>query len=417
MANVIEPHKIKIETITPVHIGAGHKVKQWEYIESKDLSKIFVIRETIYDVLTPDQRRRLLIIMKGKKVTPHLLSNFFMELNDKSKERISKYIIYNKYRINLNKREIFAHIKSINSKPYIPGSSIKGAIKTFMLYQLYKNLNKSIKNKIEQKILDKLKSLRKKSRKKLGQVLHDAFFKYIYPKVQRDFLYLSRSLGFRDSTEIDHTVLYDMVLIDHPSHNKSLDRRYPIEVIDKENILHSGLFFQYKPETLSKIDLFMKKNNQIVHKHIYNYNAPVTNFNLSNPIIKLDWNFLRFTVISTITDLINNEINFMTSIKNIDEQYYNTAYKSIVDFYHDLEKIIQNLKQNELILRIGFASGFRFTTITFLLSQTIRDSIISMFSKLVPPANANKILFPISRRFVSNRIKFQPLGWIKITKI
>ena len=151
-------YKMSLTALSPIFIGNGEKVNKSGYLYDPKEKIVHFIGE-----------RELISLLSEKKLLDSFLGecisgNFnFIEFirknhieNDFNIDDISKYSIKtysdistkeksgnNKVYNKLN--DINTFIKSSNGKPYIPGSSIKGAIRTAVVYgEILKNKNKYI---------------------------------------------------------------------------------------------------------------------------------------------------------------------------------------------------------------------------------------------------------------------------------
>ncbi|MFW6025302.1 MAG: type III-A CRISPR-associated RAMP protein Csm5 [Candidatus Woesearchaeota archaeon] len=131
--------EFKIKTITPVHIGNGETLSPYgDYIKDKDY--IYIIDYSKLENYLRDNNESeemidefVEIISKqaaGNKSDRYTIKNFFENNQLNFKEFSSAQI---KLLGKINNEEIHQTIKTGN-RPIIPGSSIKGAIRTALLY-------------------------------------------------------------------------------------------------------------------------------------------------------------------------------------------------------------------------------------------------------------------------------------------
>ncbi|MCD6513518.1 MAG: type III-A CRISPR-associated RAMP protein Csm5 [Candidatus Odinarchaeota archaeon] len=438
---IIERYKVLIKTQTPIHIGSGECLQPHEYVFSKDLFKVYVIDEFAYRKLDKIKRDMLITrIKRTRELTSDLIYEFYSGLSDREKESIAKFVILNPFKINPMTENItkwiFLNIRdSIKKQVYIPGSSLKGAVETLIISHLFQTLPQDDKQRIEKTIESEIKhripvnvftndqkkidfarseyrdSVAKLS-KILGTLIINIFFKRIGANQKRDFMYLSKLFGFRDTTTCSESKLYKIVIVDHPAHKETQTKRtvVPVEVIDKGVTLETEFFLSLKPDVLKSIRL----NSNV--RPFLNY---VSNKKFDEKILSLlTWDSIRAMSISIMKALIDREISFLKEIKENFLDEFRKNYESVYRFYQNLKNEINKLSENQMILRVGFASGFRFTTITSLLSPSLQNTIIRLFApKLVEPARSNPSYFPISRRLANNNRENIPLGWVKLEKI
>lgn len=178
MGKVIENYRIKIYPQSPIHIGSGKTYGKNEYVFLKkdkmilipDLHKLFHI--ILSNDLSDDYRRFM-----EKNGTEAKLGEWL----EKSNIDVSKDAEWVRYSMKLSDEaaenfslmEIQACIKDAYGNPYIPGSSLKGAIRTAILgarvsqngYKINKDL-KSILEEIEACTYDNVSSVNKLTPKK-----------------------------------------------------------------------------------------------------------------------------------------------------------------------------------------------------------------------------------------------------------
>lgn len=117
--------KYQLETITPVHIGSGELLNHidgcyvngmWYHI---DLDKVIEHPNTDVNKLTSEMSRR------------GFRWNQFLSQNHMDAEELSDYSL--PCTQSPEEVDIREAIKSIGNRPYIPGSSLKGALRNLLL--------------------------------------------------------------------------------------------------------------------------------------------------------------------------------------------------------------------------------------------------------------------------------------------
>jgi len=154
---MIEKTKLKITTITPVTIGSGAELSPYsDYIV--DNGQICFI----------DKTKLQNIIATNDPWLNHYVQGVAMQMdNNKSEFDIKSFLLNNKIVTNIDevisyrcgfttntpqsKLPIKGIIKSPLQQPYFPGSSIKGGLKTVLMYNWLK-INKNADEKIEEVI-------------------------------------------------------------------------------------------------------------------------------------------------------------------------------------------------------------------------------------------------------------------------
>jgi len=198
-----EPILVRLRALTPVFVGSGEVLTPLSYVV--DSGKIYVVDpDRLLDTLTEDQRGnyvswlepildelaeldiRIAEVRGNNELRRQLqrrrrdvegrlsLEVFLRERLGVEPVRFVRErdcLLYQvSCRTNPGPRGFNAHIKDIGCRPYIPGSELKGALRTSVLYALLKD------NKRERtftKMIEGLKEYRNLSRKKLEKKFKD----------------------------------------------------------------------------------------------------------------------------------------------------------------------------------------------------------------------------------------------------
>jgi len=114
---------MKLEILTPVHVGSGDKYLATDFVIKRD-RVVFVDSMKFFEEVEKKGLDPLDVaneLGEGKRIDDFV---------DPAKIKIREVPFYGR----TSRNEILAHIKS-QGKPYIPGSSIKGAIRTAILWK------------------------------------------------------------------------------------------------------------------------------------------------------------------------------------------------------------------------------------------------------------------------------------------
>lgn len=142
MNNYLKHHRMRIRVLSPIHIGSGEKLMKKEYIFLPNKSQVII----------PDLRKMYAAISAkhlASKYEDYILHNYRDELGRWLQEqgfRINDYMSWKRYVLYAGDlvaepgrdraprpKEIMAFIKDGNGDPFVPGSSIKGMIRTALL--------------------------------------------------------------------------------------------------------------------------------------------------------------------------------------------------------------------------------------------------------------------------------------------
>lgn len=156
----LESYKIKAEVLSPVHIGDGSEIEPLEYVIIDRFYKISL--EAWIDSMPDDKRSELKEILKKPMSRDTLVAvRHFIKDNmdlDKSVEWAADVSdeVRDRYNKRLNSPEnqllMSPFIRTLN-RPFIPGSSIKGALRTAYLSSLKDRLE-SLKDKRDHQIVE-----------------------------------------------------------------------------------------------------------------------------------------------------------------------------------------------------------------------------------------------------------------------
>lgn len=294
--------KLILETLTPIHIGSGETIEPYEYVITDKLYRINLGK--FISSLSPKDREIFLKISSSDMIQTR---KFIREKANLS--NITEYsmnvdpevhdIYGDKMNDPNNQLSIQTFIKTLD-KPFIPGSSVKGSIRTALLFSM-----------ADKPITD-------------TQDIEKYVFKFKGP--QDDPF---RALKISDSLPID---LKDMVIYTVKTYSKK-DKF----VASGYNILIEGTNSDYTDKVVKishdiNIDHELEKRNEIdisVDKIMSSCNE-----------------FYQY--------VIQNELNFYDSS--------NTSYA--YDRYKTLENMMSSFeKEKSFIMRFGWASGYDSVTI------------------------------------------------------
>ena len=358
---------MKLEILTPTHIGSGEKLLPTDYYPIKDIygniTKIVVIDlDRLFDTLISmgvNVNEVIEILREGES---YPLTEIFEKYHLKPKdfEKYSLDIVggYEKYSMQIN-----TFIKTCGM-PYIPGSSIKGAIRTALMYYVVKDNKKLLSDIINE--LNKI--VNPQNAKNFIKKADDKLDKRIFgndPKFD-----ILKTLIIRDSEKISSKKL----------------KVYRVEILGNETSIPTYI------EGLENVKLnFEMQINDTILKNA-NFNGILKN---------IDFELIKNAIREFSKAVIKAEIN---------EIYKYGKYKDdVLKFYKNLEEKIEN---GELFIRIGWGSGWYSTTIGTLLKTHPKFEELRRKFGLGKNPKTKKLVndYPKTRRVANNK----PLGWIKL---
>ncbi len=383
--------KYKLETITPVHIGSGETLNHidgyyadgnWSRI---DLDKVLTHPNTDINALTSEMSQR-----------DFRWSNYFSRHNMNAAD-ISTYSLLCAQ--SPGTTDIREAIKSVGNRPYIPGSSIKGAIRTALLSDL-------INHKENQRLFD------------------------------NSAAHLNREIGkgshaYRRN-ETPAKRIEEMALGKDPNH----DLLRALQVSDTEPLESNALAI----ETAWTVTL--NQNNQLEQKiegntEYKNYVEVIQGVKSLTFTLKIDdllfrdrekdlLNFsnLQEKTLREIADVCGHETHLLMQAEKEFFDYYNIS--EIANLYDKFIDLNDSLTDGAFMLQIGWGTGYLANTVSSSFTQT-EDAPIDLIAlreryrlgtSRARRGHYDEREFPKTRRILYRRENpIAPLGWVKISPI
>ncbi len=424
-----EIHTLEYEIITPLHIGNGEKIPKTELaffpneglIRKVDFEKFFANQP-------PQKMGELLKFIKSAQndYFNDILKFEHLNLNNTPSEYDLQFLFpYSKNDL-LKLREISTFIKNPFFKPFIPGSSMKGWLRTAILYY-YLTKIKETKENLEEfnQELDHLprggRSLYEK-KKNMRKILEDK----IFGADPRENIF--RFIIITDTTPINpQDLLLGLINIYHPTKRRnemlfeSLGFPIFIELLKEGARASNRIIFdrsldKFKERYLSsnsissKIrefilgDLIEREGEEKIRKI-----CQINNF-FSKNIIEYNYNYLN---------KLNNEIS-------------SPYLENLMQFYENrLREIFKEItsSNNSFLMRLGFGTEWTSKTIGHLLIDYFLNKRQPTMDFNVFFDRLNRLqlfkgqtmhkhfkMIPISRAYVVNNLNIPqyPLGWVKV---
>jgi CRISPR-associated protein Csm5 len=371
----------KIETVSPIHIGNGNSYSA--------LDSVFT--DTYFYAIDMDalfRRLQGIGIEKIEKLTADIESGRSLSENIKGiiePKDVKRYTI----KLSMQNRNDRKHIRGVqefikdaNNGVYLPGSEIKGAIRTAILYRLlldeanYDQLKKALINvkQRESRTIGDAKKGDRRAKRQLGKVLRN---------VAKEVENLLR--GKKDDAKYD--LLKFIQIGDSSTYNP-----HNLEILHINSFGSRGKHAYV--EALPKGAEFSGYFN--ITKNLW----LLGELGLGNRAFLLSEEEVLESCYGLSADLLKNEI----------EYYRNHHEHQIADFYQQLQE--ENTNKNPLI-RIGQGQGFLSTTITLAVKNN--DPELYEEVRLGTRGRSYPYVFPKTRRLVFEDGKpMYPLGWVKI---
>ncbi|MEQ8189847.1 MAG: type III-A CRISPR-associated RAMP protein Csm5 [Candidatus Eremiobacterota bacterium] len=390
--------QIRIEAVTPVFIGKGEEITPFDYVLTED-------RFAVFDVQKYFKKKAGRVEEFYRKVNSNpgefSLSDFLN--NDRTDRDCWKYsvkssvlikkILEESIRAKKPEMSVKSHIKDeLTGTPYIPGSSLKGAIRTAFLYNILRNDKNHVKKHME-KLIGEAKNASFYDRKFIEKKLKNPSFLSepfkglcdIANDAQKD---LFKLLNIADSSPEEDCL--ELNLIDTYSFNKYKNYRTIYETIKKGTIFH----------TLIHI------NEYLLHEKL----KPTISWNNSYLItIKKLFQILNCFAM----EIIDHESWFFENIMG------NFPIK-IKEFYKNFSEEVGDAKDNTAYLSIGQGSGWHKMTAGILLQKLLEKEDFNELRYALNLAPKHIAFpYPKSRKLIMGKPGegISPVGWIKITDL
>ncbi len=320
-------HRLTITGLSPMFIGSGNKYSQLDYIshENKihilDFDKILtqipfeIIDDLTNDILENFEKN----IWRGD--VKDFLGKYEVDWNnfvEKSYDLVGK----------IGKNEINQFIKT-GDQIYIPGSSLKGAIRTAILFKILKNHPKK-KEEIVQSVLN--------------------FFN------DREIIRLIQSDGKTD-------LLRALIISDLKANTENA----PIKIVESK-VYHIR-------DQKSTIPIFYEVlDNGFNSTGTLKINRKLVD---SNALISQYFDLSKDTIIDATNSFSKEIINYeLKEFKSRND----SNLERIINFYEELEEQVNSLKDNECIMRLG--QGSSVLGITLFLNFSDNTQVVSKYKGL-----------------------------------
>ena len=365
--------KYQLKTITPVHIGTGETLSQIDgFYDNGRWHRIDI--DAVLAAIPESELNRLTIAMGQRDFQ----WRGYLPANQPS----ARYTL--PCPEDPRETEIREAIKDVFGRPMIPGSSIKGAIRTALLWDLIGDSNQEPFKYSVNYLKEQLR--RKPNRSWAGQ------------EIERHVLGedpnhdLMRAVQVSDTASIpiealEMSVAWTVTLNrnDRLVQKRENGREYKIfveqiraeQTFDFSIKIDKSLFGQREKRELGYSD----QQERVVSEEL----ADVCNF--------------------VAKDLADTEANFF-------DAYY---LDEIVNFYDALVQRIENLPDGAFVLPIGWGTGYRAKTVTELLTGD-DDDLMRDLRRHYRLGRRHHPKFPKTRRVLYDQQRPEsPLGWVQIT--
>ena len=454
----IKQFNLQMETLTPVAIRSGDVYSpltdyhiendKFYFIDTDRLSADLIGKQWIDDF----ERKVEEYTFQGgdENKTPKQKNNFLRDfLKEKGAQiQIQEYLKPNPLKSTLRETDKWVQLRTTiktNEHAYIPGSSIKGAIKTAVIYCWLTETDEGkhdldvfvegIKEKVNsnaKKIVDfkKNKHLLKKDKsddelKEIAWKLSEINIKIqsLYQDLAKDLDHFEKNI----STKIFGTTTTKN-LYDSSTRFKILDT----QLLSDKNLFIGMLNKRYRAD--DKL-LDGKKKDFSPSLQEFIGKDTTTSFQITIPQFKLDWEkidengyFAQMLwdekglkkILSAINqfshDYLDYEIEKLNGFETFNEGecFRKSNLDSLLQQFTELQKL--NLKPNESIMCLGFGKSYFANTVTLALRKAFPEEFVNMIKILTKNRHPRAKEFPFSYYCVAIQDRDYPLGWVRIVE-
>lgn len=414
--------KVKIKTLTPIHIGTGKKLTSMEFFNNYRINY-----DKLFDFVAEQKKDDF---FNWLEQNPTISANEIQtKFAIKQKDIIDKTSLYRLQ--GIFQRDLNEGIKDSENKLFVPGSSLKGAIRTALMYKVLKDKshNTYLLNFLD-KLIKKANIIKNDNRK------IKSFLKEADDELEEKIFICGVQKEKNGKLEILYNdQKYDLLKIISVTDSSSLETDKNGEISElqvyalKKTIPHKS--FKVYSESISsnselifdiRVDVsFLKKAKEELNQtksdfgKKYYVDIEQKLKNLFDIDIKNDNDFDEKKIINTI---LNALADFGNAISQIESQWASSIKNKGNANFSNLDKVY---KDNDKF-KIGFATGFSgMTILPLLLSDNNLKQKAFEFYKTVgigfhnstrTPLNINE--FPFTRKYENNQNVFQAFGWVKI---
>ena len=382
--------KYKLETVTPVHIGSGEILNHIDgcYVNGRwyhiNLDKVLEHPTTDVNALTSEMSRRDFRWQR-------YLQNYDTDLSE-----LSAYSL--PCQQSPETGEIREAIKSIGNRPYIPGSTLKGAFRTTLLSYMIDMDDTLFQDKLEylEKLAQQPPRGNPRTQTPAKRIESDAFGK----DPNHDFM---RVLQVSDT---------------EPLASDSLEIGVAWTVTLNQN-----------NQLVQKIDNGQEYKNfvqQIQTKQRFTFTLKTDEFLLrEKEKEQLGFSQQQEDMLKDIAEICRSETHAYMENEQVFFDDYN--FPEIVNTYDTLIQINTSLSEGEFLLQLGWGTGFHANTVTsaFTDSEDASEKLLMdlrerfrLGESRSQRGHYDEREYPKTRRILyRGQNPFAPLGWVKISPV
>lgn len=365
--NVAKKYNVKLIPLTDIYIGSGKDIEAYEYTV-KDKYMYRIDMSEVFDKMNDSEKENFYKILQENNffnIRSWIYNNYKEEWGYIYKEKVSSdFEKYYKEKLDDKSQEnsqlSISEFIGYNNKKYIPGSSIKGALRTAFIYSDFLENEKKYEIKSSYEIKNGKRVYNRKEIDKEAKIMESEVL--LAEKEDRYGNKKGEKLGLEPKKDPFKTVkIFDTEEIEL--------EKFSVNVLQ---IKEGNLFCEVLGGMYKKIDNIEKINfgNEIDFKQGINFNIVLTEYYLKNNF-KMEYkkNLGIKKLLDSLDDKMENILNF-----EIEKEREKDSY-NLRNFYEFLKKIFNSFKNKNIsLVRIGKYTGFNDKTINLLTTNPSENS-------------------------------------------
>ena len=368
--NVAKKYNVKLIPLTDIYIGSGKDIEAYEYTV-KDKYMYRIDMSEVFDKMNDSKKENFYKILQENNffnIRSWIYNNYKEEWGYIYKEKVSSdFEKYYKEKLDDKSQEnsqlSISEFIGYNNKKYIPGSSIKGALRTAFIYSDFLENEKKYQIKSSYEIKNGKRVYNRKEIDKEAKIMESEVL--LAEKEDRYGNKIDKKgekLGLEPKKDPFKTVkIFDTEEIEL--------EKFSVNILQ---IKEGNLFCEVLGGMYKKIDNIEKINfgNEIDFKQGINFNIVLTEYYLKNNF-KMEYkkNLGIKKLLDSLDDKIENILNF-----EIEKEREKDSY-NLRNFYEFLKKIFNSFKNKNIsLVRIGKYTGFNDKTINLLTTNPSENS-------------------------------------------
>lgn len=359
--NVAKKYNVKLIPLTDIYIGSGKDIEAYEYTV-KDKYMYRIDMSEVFDKMNDSEKENFYKILQENNffnIRSWIYNNYKEEWGYIYKEKVSSdFEKYYKEKLDDKSQEnsqlSISEFIGYNNKKYIPGSSIKGALRTAFIYSDFLENEKKYEIKSSYEIKNGKRVYNRKEIDKEAKIMESEVL--LAEKEDRYGNKKGEKLGLEPKKDPFKTVkIFDTEEIEL--------EKFSVNVLQ---IKEGNLFCEVLNGTYNEI----KKTKKVNFEKGINFNIILTEYSLKdNSMMDYKKNLGIKKLLDSLDDKMENILNF-----EIEKEREKDSY-NLRSFYEFLKKIFNSFKNKNIsLVRIGKYTGFNDKTINLLTTNPSENS-------------------------------------------